>query len=86
MSLAVSRTNSETIASSNDEAETRAYEAANASLEVLTRNFNKIFEVKLTIDPTTDIPRIQGQYPPGFTNDYNFTQTVTQTQATKMSS
>lgn len=83
VALAVSRTNSETIASSNDEAETRAYEAANASLEVLTRNFNKIFEVKLTIDPTTDIPRIQGQYPPGFTNDYNFTQTVTQTQATK---
>src|SRR3982750_4571166 len=62
VALAVSRTNSETVASSNDEQETLAYEAANASLEVMTRNFNKVFDVKLTIDPA-DITRIKGQTP-----------------------
>ncbi|MBP9664263.1 MAG: pilus assembly PilX N-terminal domain-containing protein [Pyrinomonadaceae bacterium] len=82
VALAISRTNSETMAASNDEAETKAFEAANASLEVLTRNFNKIFETKLTID-TTDITRIQGQTPPGFDTYYQFNQAVTQTQATK---
>ncbi len=82
VALAISRTNSETIAASNDEDETKAFDAANASLEILTRNFNKIFETKLTIS-STDITRIQGQYPPVFDNEYNFTQTVTQTQATK---
>ena len=44
VALAVSRTNSETVASANDEAETKAFEAANASLEIMTRNFNKVFE------------------------------------------
>src|SRR4051812_48565934 len=58
VALAISRTDSETVAASNDESETKAFEAANASLEVLTRNFNKIFETKLTIAPT-DITRIQ---------------------------
>jgi hypothetical protein len=82
VALAVSRTNSETIASANDESETKAFEAANASLEILTRNFNKNFETKLTISPT-DITRIEGQVPPVFDNDYNFTQNITQTQATR---
>lgn len=82
VALAVSRTNSETIAAGNDEAETKTFEAANASLEVLTRNFNKVFETKLTIAPS-DITRIQGQYPPVFDTEYNFLQTVTQTQATQ---
>lgn len=82
VALAVSRTNSETIAASNDEAETRAFEAANASLEILTRNFNKIFETKLTIAPS-DVTRIQAQYPPVFDTDYTFVQTVTQTQDTQ---
>jgi hypothetical protein len=82
VALAISRTNSETVAAANDESETKAFEAANASLEVLTRNFNKIFETKLTI-AASDITRIQGQYPPVFDNDYTFSQTVTQTQATK---
>jgi hypothetical protein len=82
VALAVSRTNSETISSSNDEAETKAFEAANASLEILTRNFNKNFETKLTIS-AADITRIQGQHPPLFDVDYNFSQIVTQTQATK---
>lgn len=82
VALAISRTNSETIAAANDEAETKTYEAANASLEILTRNFNKIFETKLTIS-SSDISRIQGQHPPVFDQSYTFSQTVTQTQATK---
>lgn len=82
VALAISRTNSETIAAANDEAETKAYEAANASLEILTRNFNKIFETSLTISPS-DVTRIQGQTPPVFDANYTFGQTVTQTQATK---
>src|SRR5437016_5891376 len=82
VALAISRTNSETIAASNDESETKTFEAAHASLEIMTRNFNKIFETKLNPD-STDIPHIQGEYPPGFTADYDYTQTLTQTQATQ---
>lgn len=44
VALAISRTTNETIAASNDTAETKAFEAANASLEVMTRNFNKILK------------------------------------------
>jgi len=82
VALAISRTNSETVAAGNDEAETKAFEAANASLEVMTRNFNKVFETKLTFS-TTDETRIESQTPPVFDTEYNFTQSVTQTQATK---
>ncbi len=78
VALAVTRTTNETIASSNDAAESRAFEAAHASLEVMTRNFNKIFDVKLNPD-TADLTRIEGQIPPGFEN-YTFTQTVRITQ------
>lgn len=82
VALAVTRTNSETIASANDEAETKAFEAANASLEVMTRNFNKVFETKITFS-TADETRIEGQLPPGFDSEYNFVQNITQTQDTK---
>jgi hypothetical protein len=71
VALAVSRTSSETVASSNDAAETKAFEAAHASLEVMTRNFDKIFEEKMMPDPA-DLTRIRGQYPPGF-DAYDFT-------------
>ncbi len=82
ISLALSRTSSETVAAANDESETKTFEAANASLEVMTRNFNKVFETSLTISPT-DITRIQSQTPPGFSN-YDFSrQFLTQTQATQ---
>lgn len=81
VALAVTRTNSETVASANDEAETKAFEAANASLEVMTRNFNKVFETKITFS-TADETRIEGQLPPVFDTEYNFVQNITQTQAT----
>ncbi len=82
VALAISRTTSETIASSNDAAESRAFDAAHASLELMTRNFNKIFEVKLNPD-ITDEMRIEGQYPPLFDLDYDFTQVVQQTDETR---
>src|SRR6476469_787500 len=82
VALAVSRTKSETIAAGNDEAETKTFEAANASLEVLTRNFNKIFETKLVIAPA-DKTRVESQKPPVFDTLYTFDQHVTQTQDTK---
>lgn len=77
VALAVTRTTNETVASSNDQAETRTFAASHASLEVMTRNFNKIFDRKLNPD-ATDLTRIQGQFPPGFDN-YDFDQTLTQT-------
>lgn len=82
VTLAVTRTTNETIASGNDAAESRAFEAAQASLEVMTRNFNKIFDVKLNPEQS-DINNIQGQNPPGFAG-YNFAQIVTQTQAAQI--
>lgn len=72
VALAISRTNSETVASANDAAESRAFDASHACLEVMTRNFNKIFETKLNPD-TADLARVKGQTPPGFTPEYDFT-------------
>jgi Tfp pilus assembly protein PilX len=81
VALAVSRTSNETIASSNDAAESRAFSASQASLEVMTRNFDKIFEEKLS--PTAaDLQHVKDLTPPGF-SDYTFQQNLTQTKATE---
>ena len=82
VAFAITRTTSETIASSNDAAETRAFEASQASLEIMTRNFNKIFDYKLNPDPT-DLSRIEGQLPPFFDNDYIIKQTIEKKLDTK---
>ncbi len=79
VALAVSRTSNETIATSNDAAESRAFEAAQASLEVMTRNFDKIFEVKLNPD-ASDLNNVRTQNPPGFTTNYDFKQDIIPTQ------
>lgn len=81
VALAISRTSSETISSANDAAETRAFAAAHASLEVMTRNFQKIFEIKLNPD-ATDETRIEGQEPPDF-DDFTFNQIITQIRETE---
>lgn len=82
VALAVSRTNSETVAAANDAAESRTFEAAHASLEVMTRNFSKVFDLKLNPD-SADLARIRGQIPPGF-EDYSFTgQDIQQTKSTE---
>lgn len=83
VALAVSRTTSETIAAGNDALETRTFEAAHASLEVMTRNFDKIFDEKLVPEPA-DLDRIEAQYPPGFTDPYDFRQTIEQTGDTEV--
>jgi len=82
VALAVTRTTNETVASGNDQAETRTFAASHASLEIMTRNFNKIFEVKLNPDGT-DLNRIKGQIPPDFDN-YTFQQDISQTQASQI--
>lgn len=82
VAIAVSRTTSETIASSNDAAESRAFSASQASLEVMTRNFDKIFEEKLS--PTTsDLNHVKSLLPPGFDTEYTFAQDIAQTKATE---
>lgn len=82
VALAVTRTSNETIASGNDQSETRTFTAAHGSLEVMTRNFNKIFEVKLNAD-ASDLSRIMSQTPPGF-DDYQFQQNINQTQTSQI--
>ena len=82
VALAISRTTSETIASANDAAETRTFEAAHASLEVMTKNFDKIFDLKLNPDQT-DLDRVKSQHPPDFSDEYNFRQDIIQTRATE---
>ena len=82
VALAVSRTTSETVATSNDAAESRAFSAAQGSLEIMTRNFDKIFEEKLSPAPT-DLLHVESLLPPGFDTNYDFQQRITQTEATK---
>lgn len=79
VALAISRTTNETIASSNDVAETRTFEAAHASLEIMTHNFDKIFDGKISAS-TADINRIKIQFPDGFTDNYDFLQDITRTK------
>jgi hypothetical protein len=81
VALAVTRTTSETIAASNDAAESRAFSAAQGSLEIMTRNFDKIFEEKLSPAPN-DLRHIESLTPPQF-DGYEFIQTIQQTEAPK---
>lgn len=82
VALAVSRTTSETIATSNDAAESRAFSAAQGSLEIMTRNFDKIFEEKLSPSPA-DLLHVESLTPPGFDTNYTFQQRIRQTKATE---
>lgn len=75
--LAITRTTSETYAASNDRTESMTFDAANGCLEIMTRNFDKIFDNKLNPD-AADLARVQAQQPPGFP-DFTFTQNVVQT-------
>lgn len=88
VTLALSRTTTEAMIMGNDAANARAFYAAQASLEVTTRNFNKIFDTKLT--PTqTDLDDIQSNastqnsWQSQFT-DYTFTQTISPSDPTKI--
>ncbi len=83
VALAVTRTTNETIATSNDAAESRAFSAAQGSLEIMTRNFDKIFEDKLSPAPA-DLLHVESLKPPGFDTSYDFEQRITQTKATQI--
>jgi len=45
----------------------------------MTRNFDKIFEIKLTPD-TADLNKVKAELPPGFDTDYDFEQKIIPTQ------
>ena len=79
VSLSMSRASNEAMLMGNDASEGRAFNAAQASLETMTRNFNKIYDVRLAPIPS-DLTAIQTAAVPGFTN-YGFNQVITATQA-----
>ena len=76
VALALSRTATEAAAVGNEASEARTFYAAQGSLEMMTRNFNKVFEVKLSpADSDFNPLRIAGV--PGFTSaQYDFNQQV----------
>ena len=75
VALALTRTASEAIAVGNETSEGRTFYAAQGSLEMMTRNFNKVFEVKLS--PTdTDFDPVRAGGIPGISAQYNFNQEV----------
>ena len=78
VALAVSRTSTETIVTTNDIEESRAYAASEASLEIATRDFADVFESKLAPN-STDISSIEGKGTPGF-DDYTFDKKISKTK------
>jgi len=79
VALALSRTSAEAAAVGNETAEARTFYAAQGSLEMMTRNFNKVFETKL--NPTTgDLNTIRNGNVPGITG-YTFNQELDQTSS-----
>ncbi len=74
VTLAISRTTNETMSVSNDIAETKAFAAAQASLENMTMQADDKFEARLDLT-SADRINIQNNYPSGMGN-YQFTQNV----------
>lgn len=74
VALVLSRSANEARVMNNDADEGRTLYAAQASLETMTRNFNKIFEVR--INPLqTDLDGVAAGSVPGYTN-HTFSQTM----------
>jgi len=67
VAIALSRTSAETVAVSNETAETRTFYAAQGSLEMMTRNFNKIFEARLN-PLSSDIDAVKNAPVPGLSD------------------
>jgi Tfp pilus assembly protein PilX len=79
VALALTRSSAEAMAVGNETAEARTFYAAQGSLEMMTRNFNKVFETKL--NPTVqDLNNIRNAAVPGMTN-YTFVQELDQTSS-----
>src|SRR4051794_24176803 len=79
VALAMSRSSAEAVATGNETAEARAFYAAQGSLEQMTRNFNKKFEVNLK-PGTADFADVQADGVQGLSTDrggiYTFNQEV----------
>lgn len=75
VTLSVSRTTAETRIMVNDTSEGRTFTAAEASLEVMTRNFIKVFDFGNLNPTTTNIANINAATPPGF-DQFNFVQNI----------
>ncbi len=74
VTVALTRNTNEALAMRNDGEEGRTFYAAQASLETMTRNFNKVFETK--INPSAvDLDSIETKPVFGF-NDYGFAQSI----------
>ncbi len=76
VALAISRSTAEAAATGNETAEARTFYAAQGSLETMTRNFNKVFEVKLN-PTTTDLDRVRNGTVSGL-GRYTFRQELEQ--------
>lgn len=79
VAVALTRSSTEAMAVGNETADSRTFYAAQGSLEMMTRNFNKIFETKL--NPTVaDLNSIRTAGVPGLAN-YTFAQELDMTSA-----
>ena len=82
VALALSRTAAEAAAVGNETAEARTMYAAEGSLEMMTRNFNKKFEVRLNPGPS-DVTAVETAPVPGLSTSvggiYTFNQELLQT-------
>jgi Tfp pilus assembly protein PilX len=78
VALALSRTSSETVALGNESAEGRTFYAAQGSLEMMTRNFNKVFEVKVS-PADTDLDAVRNGVEPRLTPQFAFVREVDKT-------
>ena len=82
VALALSRTASEAAAVGNETSEARSFYAAQGSLETMTRNFNKVFEVKLS-PADSDFNPLRAAGVAGLTPQYTFNQEVDQLGASE---
>jgi hypothetical protein len=75
---ALSKVTTEAVVMGNDYSNTKAFYAAQASLELMSRNFNKVFDTQLRPSPA-DLARIQNTKPN--IDGFDFIQTITQSGA-----
>lgn len=79
VTFALTRSSAEAAATGNETAEGRTFYAAQGSLETMTRNFNKVFEVKLN-PTTTELDAVRNGTVAGLTG-FTFDQELDQTSA-----
>lgn len=77
VALALTRTSSEAAAVGNETGEGRTFYAAQGSLEMMTRNFNKVFETKLS-PASADFNSVRTYTEPGLSGQFSFLREVDQ--------